>query len=98
MKQTTTGKKPFSRSRLIKELSWTCGLPQTTVKTLLETLTAVARREASNTFVLPGICKLEVVRRKPRKVRNPRTGEQMDIPTSRTVKFSPAKTLRDELS
>lgn len=94
MKQNPTGKKPFSRSRLVKELSWSCELPQTTVKTLLEKLIEVARREASNTFVLPGICKLEVVRRKPRKVRNPRTGETFMLPERDALRITAPRSLK----
>ena len=65
--------KAFTRSRLIKELSWSCELPQTSVKLFLEKLVEIAKREAKSSFVIPGLCKLDVVRRKSRKVRNPRT-------------------------
>ena len=61
--------KAFTKSRLVKELSWTCQLPQTKIKEILESLVAITKREAGATFVLPGLCKFEVVRRKPRKVR-----------------------------
>ena len=94
MKQNTTGKEPFSKSRLVKELSWTCGLPQTKVKEILESLVALARREACNTFVLPGICKLEVVRRKPRKVRNPRTGETFMLPERDALRITAPRSLK----
>ena len=60
MKENSTERKPFTKSRLVKELSWTCELPQTKVKAILETLVEISRREARNTLVLPGICKLEV--------------------------------------
>ena len=80
MKENSADKKPFTKSRLVKELSWTCELPQTKVKAMLDALAEIARREARNTFVLPGMCKLEIVRRKPRKVRNPRTGETFMLP------------------
>ena len=94
MKDNPTGRKPFTKSRLIKELSWSCELPQTTVKALLENLTGIARREACNTFVLPGICKLEVVRRKPRKVRNPRTGETFMLPEREALRITAPRSLK----
>ena len=92
--EKNTGKKSFTRSRLIKELSWTCELPQTKVKAVLEALAALARREAVNTLVLPGICKLEVVRRKPRKMRNPRTGESFMLPERDALRITAPRSLK----
>ena len=86
--------KAFTKSRLIKELSWTCELPQTKVKQLMESLVAIAKREAKATFVVPGLCKLEVVRRKPRKVRNPRTGETFMLPEREALKISAPRSLK----
>lgn len=94
MKENSTERKPFTKSRLIKELSWTCELPQTKVKTILETLVEISRREARNTLVLPGICKLEVVRRKPRKVRNPRTGETFMLPERDALRITAPRSLK----
>ena len=86
--------KAFTKSRLIKELSWTCGLPQTKVKQLMENLVEIAKREAKATFVVPGLCKLEVVRRKPRKVRNPRTGETFMLPEREALKITAPRSLK----
>ena len=94
MKDISTDKKPFTKSRLIKELSWTCELPQTKIKAILETLVEISRREARNTLVLPGICKLEVVRRKPRKVRNPRTGETFMLPERDALRITAPRSLK----
>ena len=94
MRENSTGKKPFAKSRLVKELSWSCELPQTKIKALLETLAEIARREARNTFVLPGICKLEIVRRKPRKVRNPRTGETFMLPERDALRITAPRSLK----
>ena len=94
MKENNTGKKSFTRSRLVKELSWTCGLPQTKVSAILTSLAELARREAPNTFIVPGICKLEVVRRKPRKMRNPRTGESFMLPERDALKITAPRSLK----
>ena len=84
----------FTKSRLIKELSWTCELPQTKVKAIMENLVVIAKREAHSTFVVPGLCKLEVVRRKPRKVRNPRTGETFMLPEREALKITAPRSLK----
>ena len=94
VKENNTGKKSFTRSRLVKELSWTCELPQTKVSAILTSLAELARREAPNTFILPGICKLEVVRRKPRKMRNPRTGESFMLPERDALKITAPRSLK----
>lgn len=84
----------FTKSRLIKELSWTCQLPQTKIKEMLEHLLALTKREAKTTFVLPGLCKFEVVRRKPRKVRNPRTGETFMLPEREALRITAPRSLK----
>ena len=106
MKQTTVSperiadmssgrrQRPFSKSRLVKELSWSCGLTQVEVRKVLETLREIARREARTTFVLPGLCKLEVVRRKPRTVRNPRTGETILLPEREGLRTTAPRSLK----
>lgn len=46
-------------------------------------------------ILLPGLGKLKAVVMPPRKGRNPRTGEAIDIPARRVVKFVPGKALRE---
>lgn len=41
-----------------------------------------------------GFGTFELVRRKPRRARNPRTGERIDIPARTAVRFSPAAALK----
>lgn len=94
MKEGISGKKPFTKSRLVKELSWTCALPQNKIKEILAALCELSRREARNTFVIPGICKLEVVRRKPRKMRNPRTGETFMLPERDALRITAPRSLK----
>lgn len=43
---------------------------------------------------LPGLGVLETRENTPRKGRNPRTGEEMDIPARNTVRFKAAKELK----
>ncbi|WP_149812779.1 HU family DNA-binding protein [Teichococcus oryzae] len=46
---------------------------------------------------LVGFGTFSTARRKAGKGRNPRTGEEIEIPASTTVRFKPGKTLRDGL-
>ena len=46
---------------------------------------------------ISGFGSFKVVQRKARKGRNPRTGEALQIPASKAVKFTPGKTLKENL-
>jgi len=52
---------------------------------------------AENRFSFPGFGTFTVKERAARKGRNPRTGEAIDIPASRTVAFKPAPKFKNEL-
>ncbi len=47
---------------------------------------------------LTGFGSFSVVERKARMGRNPKTGEPVEIPESKTVKFTPAKALKEEVN
>lgn len=46
---------------------------------------------------LPGLGSFNVRERKARKGRNPQTGEELQIPARKAVRFSPTKALREKL-
>ena len=48
-------------------------------------------------FVIPGFGTFSVRKRAARSGRNPKTGETISIPESKTVGFKPAKALKDLL-
>lgn len=52
-------------------------------------------KEAKKSFVIPGLGKLVVVNRKARMGRNPATGQTMQIPAKRVLKFRIAKAAKD---
>ena len=60
-------------------------------------LTALSEKELkrSGEFVLPGMVKLVVQKRKARMGRNPATGEAIKIPAKTVVKARIAKQLKD---
>ncbi len=64
---------------------------------ILETIAALAYKQARNTFTLPGLGKLVLVNRAARIGRNPATGEQINIPAKRVVKFRVAKAAKDAI-
>ena len=68
-----------------------------TAGTFLEELVTLAYKEAKNTFTIPGLGKIVLVNRKARIGRNPATGEQIQIPAKRVVKFRVAKAAKDAI-
>lgn len=89
--------KAMSKSALADHLAKKVGITKKMAGELMEELTAVAYREAKNTFTLPGIGKLVLANRKARMGRNPQTGEAIKIPAKRVVKFRIAKAAKDAI-
>ena len=68
-------------------------------RALLHTLAAVAQGlKTEGGIRLIGFGTFEVVERKKRKGRNPRTGEEITIPASKGVKFKAGANLKDTVA
>jgi nucleoid DNA-binding protein/DNA-directed RNA polymerase subunit RPC12/RpoP len=92
-------KNTYQKSHLIRELAETANLPQSKIKSILETLKTIASREALNDgFTLPGLCRFDVVNRKPRKVRNPKTGQMLMIAEHKSLRVRVSKKVRNEVT
>lgn len=89
--------KPLTKSDIAKALAEKVEISKKQAVAVLEELTALAYKNAKNTFTLPGIGKLVLVNRKARMGRNPATGEQIQIPAKKVVKFRVAKACKDAI-
>jgi len=58
---------------------------------------AIAETKKKGAFVLPGIGKSVLVKRKARTGRNPATGQEIKIPAKTVVKIRPAKTFKEAI-
>lgn len=87
--------KTMTKAQLISTLSQDTEIPKKQVADLLDRLASLAYAEAKNGFTIPGIGKLVVVDRKARIGRNPATGETINIPAKRVLKFRIAKAAKD---
>ncbi len=87
--------KPMTKAKTIEHLAKKTGLTKKDVTNVLNEFTTLAYKQAKNSFTIPGIGKLVVVKRKARKGRNPQTGETIRIPAKRVVKFRVAKACKD---
>ncbi len=87
--------KALTKSELIAKLAEMNGLSKKQVKKLIDDLAQLAYKEAKNSFTLPGLGKLVLVERKERLARNPRTGEMVQVPAKKVVKFKVAKACKE---
>ena len=58
---------------------------------------AIAETKKKGAFVLPGIGRSVLVKRKARKGRNPATGEEIKIPAKTVVKIRLAKAFKEAI-
>ena len=87
--------KAMTKSQTMDHLAGKAGITKKAAGQFLEELAALAHKEAKNTFTLPGLGKLVLVNRQARMGRNPQTGEPLQIPAKRVVKFRVAKACKD---
>jgi Bacterial nucleoid DNA-binding protein len=89
--------KALSKSQIAAEIADKAGIKKKQASEILEIIAQLAYKNAKNTFTLPGIGKLVLVNRKARQGRNPATGETIQIPAKRVVKFRVAKACKDAI-
>ena len=87
--------KSLTKSQIAATLSEKVEIYKKQSAQFLDELAALAYKNAKNTFTLPGLGKLVLVNRKARQGRNPATGETIQIPAKRVVKFRVAKACKD---
>ncbi|MDY7009164.1 MAG: HU family DNA-binding protein [Planctomycetota bacterium] len=87
--------KAMTKSQILKTLAEATDLPKKKMAEVLEALTDLAYKEAVNGFTIPGLGKLVLRDRKARIGRNPQTGEAINIPAKKVLKFRIAKAAKD---
>jgi DNA-binding protein HU-beta len=97
---TKAGKKRMSQSEVINHFAEKFELKRAQVKEFFEELSnlAISEVKGNGEFVLPGFGKLVLSERKAREGRNPQTGETIQIPAKRSVKFRIQKSVKDSVA
>jgi DNA-binding protein HU-beta len=90
--------KQLTKAQIIATLADKSGLSKKEIANVMQCQMDLAYKEAKNGYTIPGIGKLVVVSRKARKGRNPATGETIQIPAKRVLKFRVAKAAKDAIS
>ncbi|NCD25792.1 MAG: HU family DNA-binding protein [Deltaproteobacteria bacterium] len=78
--------------RLRSEMGYSEAEAERIVAALVDSITESL--SSGDKISLPGVGTMAVVDRAPRKGRHPRSGEELDIPAARGVRFSPAAKLK----
>lgn len=89
--------KALSKSQIAAAIAEKAAISKKQASEILEHIAQLAYKNAKNTFTLPGLGKLVLVNRKARQGRNPMTGETIQIPAKRVVKFRVAKAAKDAI-
>ena len=92
--------KTMTKTELVTALSDKSGMAKKDVDAVLAALTDVASETMAQggALTLPGLSKLACRERAELMVRNPATGEQMQKPADKAVKFTIAKALKDTVN
>ncbi|HLX95882.1 MAG TPA: HU family DNA-binding protein [Verrucomicrobiae bacterium] len=89
--------KALSKSQLAAAIAEKAAISKKQAVEILDHLAQLAYKNAKDTFTLPGIGKLVLRNRAARLGRNPKTGETIQIPAKRVVKFRVAKAAKDAI-
>ena len=85
----------LSKAETINTIANKTGLTRKQINEVMDEQAKLAYKEARNGFTIPGLGKFVLVDRKARMGRNPATGQQIQIPAKRVLKFRVAKQAKD---
>jgi DNA-binding protein HU-beta len=87
----------MTKGQIVSYLADKCEFSKKVAAGVLDELACLATSETkkSGAFVIPGVGKAVLARRKARMGRNPATGEAIKIPAKTVVKIRVAKAFKD---
>lgn len=89
--------KALTKSEIAGKIAEKAQISKKQAAEILEHIADLSYKHAKDSFTLPGVGKLVLVNRKARIGRNPATGEQIQIPAKKVVKFRVAKAAKDAI-
>ena len=92
-------KKGLTKAQIVSHFAGKLDVKKAVASTFFAELCTLAGKEVkkSGEFVVPGLGKLVLVKRKARMGRNPATGAPIKIPAKKVVKFRVAKVVKDAI-
>lgn len=97
MAKTATANAKMTKSQISAHMAEKSEISKKQAAQFMEELANLAYKQAKNSFTIPGIGKLVLVNRKARLGRNPATGQEIQIPAKKVVKFRVAKAAKDAI-
>ncbi len=93
----TDQKKALTKGQIVSHFAEKFGISKKAAAEIVDEYAALAIAETKKkgAFVLPGIGKSVLVKRKARTGRNPATGQEIQIPAKTVVKIRPVKVFKD---
>lgn len=90
----------ITKAQLITQTADACNTSKATTEKILNTLLANIQEGLTNkkNITLVGFGTFTTSERQARKGRNPKSGEEIDIPASTVPKFKPGKALKDAVN
>ena len=87
----------FTKAALVEEVADVAGLTKTRADIIVDTVfgNIAAALQHGEKVELRGFGSFRLRRREPRKGRNPRTGDPVDVPSRRVPYFKPGKELKE---
>jgi DNA-binding protein HU-beta len=85
----------MTKSQIVSAVAEKAGIAKKQAVAAIEALVNLAYKNAKDSFTIAGLGKLVLVNRKARIGRNPATGEQIQIPAKRVLKFRIAKAAKE---
>lgn len=94
-----TAKKVLTKGQVVSHFAEKFEISKKIAASIIEEYAALAIAETrkKGAFVLPGIGKSVLVKRKARIGRNPQTGKEIKIPAKTVVKVRPAKAFKEAI-
>ena len=92
--------KALTKSEVASAIADKVGISKKQVAHVLQEQAELAYKQAKNTFVIPGIGKLVLAERGPRKMImrfGPKAGQEVLVPKKLVVKFRVAKAAKDAI-
>ncbi|AQS85255.1 MAG: HU family DNA-binding protein [Acetobacter aceti] len=92
--------KPLNKQELVSVVADDVDLPKAKAGEVVDAVFSAIEKalKGGQEVRLVGFGSFVTAHRKATKGRNPRTGEEIDIPASTSVRFKPGKTLKDAVS
>ncbi len=90
----------MNKKQLVDDLAEKRDISKKEALEIFEDIISLIKKSLSDNekFEIPSFGKFIIKHVEARKGRNPRTGEEIDIPAKNTVKFTASKTLIDEFN